>query len=148
VTEIEPVGSRRLARHALLQERPEWRDAGARPDHDDRLIGIGRQREVLRLLHIDPDLVAGRNAACEKCRSNTKTRALVHLIANGIDCERDTARIAFERRRNRIDARLQSIERLDEGFRVRPDAGKFLQRRQHVERAGIAVGILPVGQRR
>jgi hypothetical protein len=45
------------------------------------------------------------------------------------------------RRGNRIDAGLQRIERFNEGFGVRPDAGEFVQRCQHVERCGIAIGI-------
>ena len=36
---------------------------------------------------------------------------------------------------------------LPEGFRIRPDAGKLLQCRQHVERRGVAVRVLARGQR-
>src|SRR5262249_8924083 len=61
MAKIEPVGPGRPRGKALLKERAERRDAGAGPDHDDRLAGIGGKRKMLRLLNIDPDPVAGRN---------------------------------------------------------------------------------------
>jgi hypothetical protein len=44
---------------------------------------------VLRLLHIDPDLVAGRNAARQEGRGDAEPGALFHLVAHRIDRERD-----------------------------------------------------------
>ena len=56
-------------------------------------------------------------------------------------------RIDLRRRGDRIEPRLQRIERLDESLRVGPDAGKFLDRGQHVERRGVAVRVLARGKR-
>src|SRR5262249_26975068 len=53
VAEIKPVGARCICRKPLLQKRAERRDAGARPDHDDRLVRIAWQCEVLRFLDIN-----------------------------------------------------------------------------------------------
>jgi hypothetical protein len=61
---------------------------------------------MLRLLHVDSDLVTRRDAAAEEGRADAKARALVDLIANRIDRKRDASGIAAMRRGNRIDARL------------------------------------------
>src|SRR4029079_6804128 len=88
MAEIEPVGPRGLHREALLQERAERRHAGAGPDHDDRFVRIGGQRKMLRLLHIDPHLLARLDAAREESRGDSKTRALIDLVAHRVDRER------------------------------------------------------------
>ena len=148
MAEEQPVAARRLGRHALVQEGAERRDAGAGADHDDRHRGIGRQAEGVRLLHIDFELCAGLDAA----RRGTSRRrrgacALADLVAHGIDGERDAAGIDLRRGRDRIEPRLQRIERLDEGFRIGADAGEFLDRGEHVEGGGIAVRVLAGRQR-
>src|SRR5258705_10329497 len=66
MAEEQPVASRRLARHALVQKRAKRRDAGAGADHDDRQGGIGWQAEMLRLLNIDLDVVSGAHALAEE----------------------------------------------------------------------------------
>ena len=58
------------------------------------MIGLRRivgQREMLRLLNIDPDLVARRDTAAEEGRADAKPRALVDLVAHRVDSERDPA---------------------------------------------------------
>ena len=147
MAEEQPVRPARLGGLALLQEGAERRDAGAGPDHDDRLGRIGRQREMLRLLHIDLELVARAHAAGQESRADAEPHALGDFVAHRVDGERDAAGIGLERGGDRIDPRLQGIERFDEGFRVGPDAGEFLQSGEHVERGGVAVGIAPFGQR-
>src|ERR1051326_3513662 len=77
MAEIEPIWPRRLGRQALLQEGAERRDAGAGTDHDDRLAGVSRQREMLRRLHVDPDLVARIDAPGEESRRDAEPRAAV-----------------------------------------------------------------------
>src|SRR5262249_4273793 len=144
--EEQPVATRCLDGLSFMQEGTEWRDAGAGADHDDRFRLILWQREMLRLLQVDTELAAGRDAAAEECRANAKARALVDLVAHRIDRERNTTGMRFGRRGDRIDARLQRIERLDEGFGVGPNAGKFVQRREHIERAAIAVRVLAGGK--
>ena len=53
MAEEQPVLAGRAGRLAVEQEGAERRDAGARADHDDRRLRILRQREAMRLLHID-----------------------------------------------------------------------------------------------
>jgi hypothetical protein len=146
MAEEQPVAPRRLERLPLVQERAERRNAGAGPDHDDRPRRIVGQREMLRLLHIDPDLVAGRRAAAQEGRAHAKPHALVDLVPDRIDRKRHARRVAAMRGGDRIDARLQRIECFDEILGVGADAGKFMQGREHVEHRGIAVGILAGGK--
>src|SRR5581483_1061736 len=68
MAEIEPVRPGSPCGKALLQERPERRDAGSGPDHDDRLGRIGRQRKMLRLLHIDAHCLPDPETVAEKGR--------------------------------------------------------------------------------
>ena len=51
------------------------------------------------------------------------------------------------RRRDRIEPRLQRLERLDKGFGVRAHAGEFLQHRHHVECCRVTIGVLALRQR-
>src|SRR5580704_10557542 len=94
MAEEQPVAAGRVDRLPLLQERAKRRHAGAGADHDDRLGWIVRQREMLGLLHIDPDLVAGSDAPAEEGRADAEPRALLDLITYRIDGERDAAGIA------------------------------------------------------
>jgi hypothetical protein len=55
--------------------------------------------------------------------------------------------IDLRRRRDGIEPRLQRIERLDQCFRIRAQAPELLNRGQHVECRGVAVGVAAVGQR-
>src|SRR6266849_8866054 len=61
VAEEQPVAAGRLGGHALVQKGAERGDAGAGTDHDDGHGGISRQAEIMRLLDIDLDVVAGGN---------------------------------------------------------------------------------------
>ncbi len=101
----------------------------------------------MRLLHIDLHPVAGVHAFGEERRGDAQPLAAVDGVADGVDAERHAVGIDLGRRRDRIEPRLQRIERLDEGFRIGPQAAEFLDRRQHVERRGVAVGIAAVRQR-
>ena len=102
---------------------------------------------MLRLLDIGLDLGAGRDAVGEIGRGDAGPRTLADLVANGVDGERDLTGLSLRRRRDRIKPRLQRIERFDERFGIGPDAGKFLQRGQHVERLGVAVRIAAGAER-
>src|SRR6202034_928528 len=127
MSEEQPIPSGRLGRLALMQKGAKRRDAGTGPDHDDRLREVRRQRKMLGLLNIDPDLVAGRDAAAEERRADAEPHALVDLVTHGIDGERETGGIGFWRGGDRIEAGLQRIERLDEGLGIGPYAGKFVE---------------------
>src|SRR5271155_4667027 len=94
VTEEQPIATWRLGCLPLVQERAERGDAGSWSDHDDRLRWILRQREMLGLLDIHSDLVAGRDAAAEEGRADAEARAVVDLVTHRIDRERDAPRIA------------------------------------------------------
>ena len=59
MAEEQPVLAGRAGGAAVEQEGAERRHAGAGPDHDDRRLGILRQRKTMRLLHIDLQLIAG-----------------------------------------------------------------------------------------
>jgi hypothetical protein len=72
MAEEQPVAARRFDCVAFVQEGAKRRDARSPSDHDDRFRRILGQREMLRLLHIDPDLVAGRYATAEKSRTDAK----------------------------------------------------------------------------
>ncbi len=127
VAKEQPIAARRLGRLALLKKGAERGHAGARADHDNRHVGVGRQREIMRLLHIDPHARSRLDAIGEIGRADAMPVAIRDAIAHGIDGERDAARIGLGRRRDRIKPRLQRVERLDEGFGVRPDAGEIFR---------------------
>ena len=55
--------------------------------------------------------------------------------------------MGFGRGGDRIEPRLQRIERLDEGLRVGANAAELLDRGEHVEGRGVAVGVVPGAQR-
>ena len=98
------------------------------------IVRIGRQREVLRLLHIDPDLVAGPDAAGEEGRGDAEARALVDLVAHRIDGERDAAGIASwattrSNRRRGCSGSSDSMKASGSGRMP----GNFCNRGQHVE---------------
>src|SRR4029453_16963072 len=97
MAEIKPVRAGGPRGETLLQERPEWRDAGAGPDHDDRLARVGGERKMLGLLHIDAHLLPRCNAAREEGRGDPETDAPVDLVAHRVDRERYTAGIDFRR---------------------------------------------------
>ena len=85
--------------------------------------------------------------SARKVEATPSRRRAPIVVAHRIDGERDAAGRDLGRRRDRIKPRLQRIERLDERLRIGTDAGEFLDRRQHVERLGIAVGIFAGRQR-
>ena len=72
MAEEQPVASRRLGGHALVQKGAERRDAGARSDHDDRHRRVGRQPEVLRTLDVGVHLLPGRDAVGEEGRGHAE----------------------------------------------------------------------------
>ncbi len=78
----------------------------------------------------------------EERRAHAESGSLIDLVAHRIDGQRNAARIAAWRAGNRVNPRLQRIERLNERLRVGPDAGKLAQRREHIETCGIAVRII------
>src|SRR5262249_43492889 len=141
VAEEQPVFSGRAGGLSLVQESTKRRDAGAGPDHDDRPGRIVGQREMLRLLYINLDFIAGSDTAAEEGRADAEPHALFNVVAHRIDGERDAARRAVMRRRDRINPRLQRIERLNKRLGIGPDTGKLLQRREDVERCRVAVRI-------
>jgi hypothetical protein len=90
--EEEPVPSGRARRVALLQKGAERRDTGSRAHHDYRRVWIGGQTEIVRLLDVGFQRVAGRGALSEIGRGETETFALADDIADRIDGEREAAR--------------------------------------------------------
>ena len=99
------------------------------------------------LLHIDLQLIAGIDALGEEGRSQPQALALVDHVAHAVDRQRQFSGRRVVRRRDRIEPRLQRLERLDKGLGVRAHAGEFLQHRHHVERRRVAVGVLALRQR-
>jgi len=85
VAEIQPVRPWCIGRETLLQKRAERRDARAGPDHDDRLVRIGRQREVLCLLHIDAHPLTGLDAAREEGRGDPEADPKRHYLSPKIN---------------------------------------------------------------
>ena len=107
VAEEEPVPSRRPGRLPLAQEGAERRDAGARPDHDDRGRRVRRQREAVRLLDVELERGAGRDALGEEGRGDAEAAPLVDRVANGIDRESHPAGVGLGRGGDRVEPRLQ-----------------------------------------
>ena len=147
MAEEQPVAARRLGRLPVVQEGAERRDAGARTDHDDRRGWILRQAETVRLLDVDLQPVARLDAVGKEGGGDAEPLAVLDRVAHRIDRERNLARRRVGRRRDRIEPRLQRLERLDESLRVRAARREFFQRREHVERRRIAVRILAGRQR-
>ena len=88
----------------------------------------------------------GADAAGEESGCNAKPGALADLVTHGVNGERNAALVHLGRRGDRIKPRLQRIERFDERLRIGLDAGKFLQRRQHVEVGRVAVRVFAGGK--
>ena len=88
MTEEQPVFPGRAGRLPIKQERTERRDAGARPDHDDRCCWILRQRETVCLLNIDLNLIAGLDPLGQECRSQSEALALAHQVPHAIHRQR------------------------------------------------------------
>ncbi len=147
MAEEQPVAPGCFARHALVEKGAERRDPGAGADHDDGRGWIGRKSKVLRFLDIDLELVAWAHALGQEGRGDAEPCSAVDGIAYRVDAERHAVAIDPGRAGDGIEARLQRIERLDEGFRIGPHAGKFLDGGEHVERFRVAVGILADGER-
>ena len=101
----------------------------------------------MRLLHVDFQRAACRDALAEEGGGDAEAMPLADSVAHGVDGERYAAFMRLRRGRDRVEARLQRIERLDESFRVRPDAGEFLDRGEDVERCRIAVGVFAGAER-
>ena len=101
----------------------------------------------MRLLDIDLELVAGIDPFGEEDRRQSPALALADDVAHAVYRQRQLARRRVVRRRDRVEPWLQRLQRLDEGFGMRTHAGEFLQRRHHVERSGIAIGIFALRQR-
>ncbi len=97
-------------------------------------------------LDIDLERRAGCDGVRQEGRGDAQPRAAVDLVTHVIDGERQPMRIDLGRRRDRVEAGLQRLQAFDERLRIGPDAGELLDRRQHVERGGVAVGILALRQ--
>src|SRR4029077_3419622 len=133
MAEEQPIATGRFARHAVMEKRAERRDADAGPDHDDGRRWIRRKTEVLRLLDVDFDLVAGARPLAEEGGGNAEPLAPIDRIAHCVDAQRHSVSIDLWRASNGIEPRLQRVERLDQRFRIGPHAGKLLDRGEHVE---------------
>ena len=107
MAEEQPVLARRLDRLALVQEGAERRDAGAGADHDDRLAGIGRQREIVRLLYVGTERVAGLHPLGEAGGADAEPLPLADFVAHAIDRQRQPAGRGLRRRRDRVEPRTQ-----------------------------------------
>ena len=146
VAEEQPRGPCGPCCAALLQEGAERRDPCPGSHHDDRLCTILGQGKAVRLLHVDFELVAGRNTIVEEGRGDALAQAIADRVAHGIGGERNAAGFRLRRRRDRVETRLERLQRLHESLGIGMDAGKLLQRRQNVERLGVAVGVLSLGE--
>src|SRR5262249_40644699 len=133
--------------HALVEKSTERRDARAGTDHDDRHGRIAWKAEVLRLLYINLDLVARAYTLGEEGGGDAEARAAVDRIAHRVDAQRNAGAIDAGRAGDGIEPRLQRVERLDHGFRIRANAGEFLDGGEHVEHGGVPLGVLAGGKR-
>src|SRR5215831_12731611 len=113
VAEEQPVAARSLRRHALVQECTKRRDSGPGPDHDYRHRWVGGQAEALRLLNICLDPVPRLDAIGEECRGNAEAFAPFDVVAYRVHGQRDATGIGPERGGDRVEARLDGIQRLD-----------------------------------
>src|SRR4029077_16706071 len=143
----QPVAAFRADCPALLQKCTEWRYSRAGPNHDDRHGGISRQTKGGSLLHVDLERTSRWQAFSEMSRSDTQALAVTDVISHRSASERETPGVGLWRRRNRVEARLQRVQCLDERLGVWPDGRKFLDRREHIEHGGIAVRIFAGRQR-
>ncbi len=87
MTEEQPVPALRADGLPLLQKRAEGRDTEQIPG-DDRFFGVGREGEIMRVLHIDFEFRAEGGVFVEEGRRHAETAALAHDVANAIDRER------------------------------------------------------------
>ena len=128
------------------QEGAERRDAGARPDHDRGRAVVGRRTETVALLHEDRDHIARLGEVGEIARADAGAGALVAVPAHGRHGEMDLARMRLGRRGDRVEARLQAIERLQQAGQRGHHRGKG---HQEIEQVGLGqLGrALAAGQR-
>src|SRR5205814_7565418 len=120
VAEEQPVLAGRTGRLAVEQEGTERRNAGAGADHDDWRLRILRQAEAVRLLHIDLELLALADALAKEGRGDTDALALADDVTHGIHRQRQLSGGRVVRRGDRIEPRMERLQRLDEGFGMRP----------------------------
>ena len=130
-SQLRPFGAARLA---LLEEGAERRDAGARADHDRRRAVVGRRAETVALLHEDRDDIARLGEVGEVARADAGAGALVAVPAHGRHGEMHLARMRLGRRGDRVEARLQAIERLQQAGQRGHHRGKG---HQEVEQVGV-----------
>src|SRR5260221_5880253 len=111
IAEEQPVATARADRAALLEKGAGRRDAGAGTDHDDRRIVFLRQAEAVRRPH--PDLALGPRATPpgKIARGDALAPPASLLIAHPGDGEMHLIRFHLRRRSDRVEARLQSVER-------------------------------------
>ena len=137
VAEEQPVLPLGAARLALLEEGAERRDAGAGPDHDG---GQRCRRPAARSRGSSARTPARRRPAWRSRRdSRSRCRcagAVVAVPAHRRHGEMDLARMRLGRRGDRIEPRLQAVERLQQARqrrrspRERPSAGRADRPRQ------------------
>src|SRR5579862_3533035 len=96
----QPVASGRTGRPAIEQEGTERRDAGTRPDHDDRRLLVLWKAEAVSLLYIDLQLISRLDAFGEEGRGKAEPLALADHVAHAVDRQRQFARRRVVRRRD------------------------------------------------
>src|SRR6185295_2994447 len=121
MAEEQPIAAFRAHCAALLQKCTKRRNPRAWPNHDDRDGGICRQTEGVSLLHIDLKRASKRQTFSEIGGRDAQALAVADVVSHCVDGECDTTWVSLGRRRNRIDARLQRIQRFNERLRIRPD---------------------------
>jgi len=72
MAEEQPGLALGLGRHAFLKKRAERRHSGARPDHDDGRVAIGRQGKIMGALDISFNFVAWPQDRTGEGRSDAK----------------------------------------------------------------------------
>ena len=110
------------------------------------VAGIRGQTEAVRGLHVDLHALPRREPVGEERRGGTEAGARADGIAHGIDGQMDLARRHQRGGGNGVEPRLQRLEAFEEGLRVGVDRPERLERGQHVESGGIAIGIGALGE--
>ena len=110
VAEEQPVPSRRPHRLAFSQESPERRHASARPDHDQRGLGVSGQAKVRVAIHVDRDRPTLRHTVSEKGGGHALSRQAVALVAHDGDRQMHFIGTRVVARSDRIEARRQPTQ--------------------------------------
>ena len=114
--EKQPGFSLRPGPLSILQERAERRDAGARPNHNERSIRIVRHVKMLGRAGINRHRNIVRPFGQKSC-GHTFAQASVAFVANDVDDEVHLVRKRAQARPHRIKARLQFVEQSNEFLR-------------------------------